>query len=249
MITVSRYLSAVQGNIARVRRYKLGGDGTGGNCDCIGLIIGAVRLTGDKWPWIHGSNHTARYRVQALRRVDSAAELQLGALVFKAREPEDKGYALPSAYKGHADQRDYYHVGVVTCLSPLEIAHCTGVSGGIKRDSALGAWRYAGWLTLVNKEVDTMITYKTTAKMLAIRRGAGTSYDVVARIDNVGTRVAGGAPINGWVQVTYGDVTGYCMAEYLAAAGTEDNTQGMTAQEAMAALEQAVGALRSVLNI
>lgn len=39
---------------------------------------------------------------------------------------------------------DYYHVGVVTRLSPFEITHCTSVDGGIKRDTKLGKWGYAG---------------------------------------------------------------------------------------------------------
>lgn len=70
----------------------------------------------------------------------------LGNLVFKAREPGEDKYDLPSSYKNHPDQRDYYHVGVVTSIDPLVISHCTGVPGGIKKDNKLGAWHYTGKL-------------------------------------------------------------------------------------------------------
>ena len=36
--------------------YKQPGDGSNGVCDCIGLIIGALRRMGLKWTGIHGSN-------------------------------------------------------------------------------------------------------------------------------------------------------------------------------------------------
>jgi len=43
-ITAAQFLSAIQQNVQRVKEYSLGCDGSGGKCDCIGLIIGALRL-------------------------------------------------------------------------------------------------------------------------------------------------------------------------------------------------------------
>lgn len=56
MIPLSKFLSCVRENAARVREYESGGDGSNGKCDCIGLIIGALALAGFRWPGIHGSN-------------------------------------------------------------------------------------------------------------------------------------------------------------------------------------------------
>ena len=46
--------------------YKQPGDGSNGVCDCIGLIIGAIRRMSLKWKGIHGSNYGARYETNNL---------------------------------------------------------------------------------------------------------------------------------------------------------------------------------------
>lgn len=144
----SPFMTAIFENIARVKEYQLGCDGTDGECDCIGLIIGAVRLMGETWTGTHGSNYAARYHMAGFGPVTSAGALAVGNIVFKARRPVEAKYALPARYSNHPDQNDYYHVGVVTSIDPLEITHCTGVPGGIKRDTTLGAWKYYGELIL-----------------------------------------------------------------------------------------------------
>ena len=144
--------------------YRLGGDGSDGTCDCIGLIIGAIRRSGGSWTGIHGSNYAARYEMRELLPVTDAGELCLGDVVYKARTPGQAGYALPERYKNDPDQRDYYHVGVVTAVEPLEITHCTGP--GIVRDTKLGKWTYRGRLEKVDydgtsQEVGTMVQTAT----------------------------------------------------------------------------------------
>lgn len=64
MISFNTFLDCVQKNINRVNEYRLGMDGRNGQCDCIGLIIGAVRLAGEEWKWTHGSNYSARHRTR-----------------------------------------------------------------------------------------------------------------------------------------------------------------------------------------
>lgn len=151
MISLNDFLSCVQKNAARITHYESAGDGSGnGGCDCIGLIIGALRLAGFRWPGVHGSNWTARNAMYSLNYINGASDCFLGEIVFKAREPGESGYNLPSAYDNSPDRRDYYHVGVVTNVNPLCITHCTGVEGGIKTDSTLGKWRWGGRLKYVN---------------------------------------------------------------------------------------------------
>lgn len=142
------FVAAVLENARRVNEYKLGWDGTDGKCDCIGLIIGAVRLMGKEWNCIHGSNYTARNKTAKLAPLTGADVLTLGSIVYKARGPQESSYALPLHYNGHPDRNDYYHVGVVTNINPLEITHCTSTPGGIKRDNTLGNWKYYGELII-----------------------------------------------------------------------------------------------------
>ena len=130
--------------------YRLGGSATDGTCDCIGLVIGALRRGGVSWPGTHGTNWAARRAVTGLRQVTSAAQLSPGELVFKSRAPGEAGYALPATYAGDADRRDYYHVGVVLRVSPLVIVHCTVPT--VKRDTRLGAWRHAASLSLLTED-------------------------------------------------------------------------------------------------
>ncbi len=96
--------------------YKLGGDGSRGKCDCIGLVIGALRRRGGRWSGIHGSNWAARHEVVGLRPANGS--MRRGDIVFKARKPSEAGYALPARYGTSKDQRDYYHAGVVYSTSP-----------------------------------------------------------------------------------------------------------------------------------
>lgn len=151
MVANERFLSCA-GEIAdEGPKYRLGGYGRDGTCDCIGLTIGAIRRAGGAWTGTHGSNYAARYEIADLHRV-SADELYPGMQLLKARDKGDSRWKLPSRYAGHADQRDYYHAGVVCSVSPLCIVHSTGTGlpSSIKRDSKLGAWLYGGRLKKVD---------------------------------------------------------------------------------------------------
>ena len=65
---VNKFLEKVQviKNLNPKRREP--GDGSDGYCDCIGLVIGAVRRMGLKWTGIHGSNWAARKEFVKLER-------------------------------------------------------------------------------------------------------------------------------------------------------------------------------------
>lgn len=152
MVPVSEFTAAIMRNADRVKKYVLGGDGSGGECDCVGLIIGAERLLGIKYSGIHGSNYFARHFTYDLHRVTKASQLVVGQVVYKARQPGSKGYDLPSRYDKDPDRLDYYHIGYVLSVSPLKIVHCS--AGGIHYDTKLRKWSYAGYI----KGVDYMGT-------------------------------------------------------------------------------------------
>ena len=145
-MTIDEFLTNVRRIQAADPRYRLGRDGSDGYCDCIGLVIGAIRRSGGQWRGIHGTNWTARNAMHDLNPLRGAGQLQRGELVFRAHEPGAKGYALPSRYASSADRRDYYHVGVVMQTNPLRILHCSG--GGVKADTSVTRWQFHGMLTM-----------------------------------------------------------------------------------------------------
>lgn len=150
MVPVSEFTAAIMRNAARVKKYVIGGDGSGGESDCVGLIIGAERMLGIKYSGIHGSNYFARNFTYDLHRVTKASQLVVGQVVYKAKEPGSSGYDLPRRYDNDPDRLDYYHIGYVLSVSPLKIVHCS--AGGIHYDTKLRKWNYAGFI----KGVDYM---------------------------------------------------------------------------------------------
>ena len=226
-MTNEQFLEGIQRNVDRIREYKLGMDGRNGQCDCIGLIIGAVRLMGGEWKGTHGSNYAARNEVKNFGEITSADALSVGDIVFKAKKPGQSGYALPSKYYGHHDQRDYYHVGVVTRTKPLEITHCTSVPTGIKVDNTLGQWQYMGKLKILaeGKEVVEEHKYRVAGGTLKMRTGPGINYKVIAYVPD--ESIVTGMGISGndeWISCRYGNAVGYCMARYLEMADDAEMT-------------------------
>lgn len=217
-MTNEQFLEGLNTNIKRVREYKLGMDGRNGQCDCIGLIIGAIRLSGGVWKGTHGSNYAARNEMRNFGEIITPAMLSVGNIVYKAKTPGQSGYALPATYDGHPDRRDYYHVGVVTKVEPLEITHCTSVSGGIKRDTTLGQWQYVGRLKKITEESDMgdMRTYKVIGGNLRMRSGPDVTSPVIVTIPNESTvKAAEIAGNDEWVFCSYAGRSGYCMKQYL----------------------------------
>lgn len=149
LVKLADFLTHLSSIAAESPSYRLGGDGSDGTCDCIGLIIGAIERAGGRWEGTHGSNWAARNVMASLTENPA---LKPGYLVFKARTTQESGYALPEKYASGDDLNDYYHVGVVTGVEPLQITHCTssGSVNGITVDTKIGAWRYGGPLALVD---------------------------------------------------------------------------------------------------
>lgn len=230
-ITRERFLEKVEEIAQSNPSYKEGRDGSDGTCDCIGLIIGAIRRAGGAWNGIHGSNYAARYEMRELLPVMDAGELNLGDAVYKARMPGEVGYALPERYKNDPDQRDYYHVGVVTAVEPLEITHCTGP--GIVRDTKLGKWTYRGRLEKVDYDgtevVETMVQ---TATVVAEKGDDVKMRSTPSQTDRLYWKVPVGdkvqvAYVEGeWAKVRHQGRTGYMMVEYLKMDAQEPPTSG-----------------------
>jgi hypothetical protein len=222
-MTIEQFLEKVQSIVNEHPTYRLGGDGSDGTCDCIGLVIGAIRRAGGGWTGTHGSNYAARFAVDGLFRQVDAADLDLGWLVFKALGPMDAGYDLPDKYRAGGaaytgDVMDYYHVGIVTGVEPLAITHCTKGGGvdGVTVDTRQGDWRYAGPCALVTYAADTdrdspegggtsMETRRATVisqdgNPVKLRSTPSTDKPYLAKVP-VGTPVEVMQDAQGWAQV------------------------------------------------
>lgn len=225
MITLNSFLEGIRANCSRITHYELGGDGTGGGCDCIGLIIGAVRLAGGNWTGTHGSNYAARNEMESFGVV---REWYLGEVVYKAREPGDAKYALPDRYKASGDLLDYYHVGVVTSVSPLIITHCTSVPGGIKEDNQPGAWKYGGKLKCVNYGGDVVdVLYEAQVVAVSGRtvnlRAKPTEQSTVLKSVPVGSTVEVLDDTDpNWTKIRYLYYDGWMMSKFLVPIEQED---------------------------
>lgn len=239
MISLNQFLDGVQKNIARVTHYQSAGDGSSdGGCDCIGLIIGAIRLAGGKWNGTHGSNWAARNAMNGILKVSSASQLAVGHVVYKAHEPGESGYNLPSAYCRSPDQRDYYHVGVVTSVSPLKISHVTkdssrGVDGNAT-DTTLGKWKYAGTLKYVDydsyiggdaemddQSMDALPIYQavitaSSGKTVRMRKEPSVNSKILYNVP-IGESVdVLGQYDDTWDRIEYKGIRGYMMRRFLA---------------------------------
>ena len=215
-ISLKTFLDCLAKNAARIKDYQLGHDGSDGLCDCVGYVIGALRLAGINYKGTHGSNYFARNCTADLHRVTSGSELELGDLVYKARAPGDSGWDLPDRYKDDPDQNDYCHIGVVTGVNPLVISHCS--TGGMHYDSSLGKWKYAGWCTYVTggKELTPpyIATVVTEKGALNIRSGPGTEYPKIGSAPK-GASVIVKTHRDTWDFIEYEKTQGYVSNQYL----------------------------------
>lgn len=229
IISLEAFLAQLDAIAASSPSYRLGGDGSDGTCDCIGLIIGALRRAGGSWTGIHGSNYAARHETTALQPIASASRLSVGQVVYKAHAPGVSGYALPSRYAAHLDQLDYYHAGVVRSTSPLEIIHCT--SPGIVRDSKLGKWSHHGWLTSISSQGGTPMPLITTTATVCAASGSTVNLrtspngPLLDRIP-VGAAVTVTEQASGWSRITCNGLSGWMKDEYLSTAS--DATMTLT---------------------
>lgn len=206
------------------------GDGSDGYCDCIGLVIGAVRRMGLKWTGIHGSNWAARKEFVELKKINSVSDLSEGDVVLKGRPKSNANWSLPSRYRQggkyyNGDLTDYYHAGVVTKISPLNITH---MSSKMMVDTKLGKWNYHGILKVLSKEdkgseiIDKLTP--TSGCLAAVVAPSGSTVNM-RKIPNIRGSLITRVPIRTivtvlepgeeWAKIEYGRNIGYMMAKYL----------------------------------
>jgi hypothetical protein len=113
MIMILLFIEKALAIAATFPKYKLGCSGDNGFCDCIGLIIGALKRAGVKWKGIHGSNYAARYRLKGkIKRITSVKDLKVGDLVFKAVSTIDLDEKVNQAVTDLQTSEMYFNIAV-----------------------------------------------------------------------------------------------------------------------------------------
>lgn len=217
------------------------GDGSNGYCDCIGLIIGAIRRMGLKWTGIHGSNWAARKEILNLKPIKSQSELQPGDIVLKAVPYGHRNWDLPGRYrKGgkyyNGDLNDYYHAGVVYSVNPFQIRHMSSKMTIDTKVNTYYPWNYYGQsrhLKELAKQIkpepepapDTPSTGSIAAVLVAesgrtvnLRRTPSLRGALLKQVP-LGTVVQITSPGEEWCAVKWDKYSGYMMAKFLDVVG------------------------------
>lgn len=200
--------------------YRTGGSGKDGTCDCIGLIMGAL---GGKYD-LHSSNYFARYQMRMLDSLVDESQLHIGSIVYKSRRDTanlNERYQAGGRYD-NGDLLDYYHVGVVTAIEPVEITHCTssGNIDGIAYDTSIKPWSHFGDLLDVTldegNEVGGMLYTVTSVngKPVNLRMRPDKSSLKIGEIP-VGEDVTVTEEADGWCKIRWNGLSGYMMREFL----------------------------------
>ena len=245
-VSVERFLAEALAIESDRPRYRIGGSGKDGTCDCIGLIIGAIRRAGETYSGLHGSNWAARHELRSGPvSIVSARQLEAGMVVFKARDVFDDDYDLPRRYDKDPDQNDYYHVGLVVNTEPLEILHCTtgGAVNGCVRTTRLRGWTHCGWMAQVDENgeqegsMKEMTVTARTGATVNLRKEPSRSGAFLGRVP-VGATVKVAGIADGWASISWEGRSGYMMAEYLRAEDGGEVSVTITRDMAEALREQ-----------
>lgn len=221
-ISAQAYVDGVLSIYDEKPSYKLGHDGSDGECDCIGMCRGGLKRGGATGvTGMSGTNYAARFTIQELAPIKKEA-LRLGDVVLKSRSADDPDMPLPDRYRpGGADytgdETNYTHIGTVTREDPLQITHMTSPTA--KQDSKIGNWAYMGKLPWVDEEAPqpdpvTAVVYSENGKPVKIRAKPSTSCRLYWEVPS-GTVVIVDEAGDDWSKVSYGNVTGWMMSRFL----------------------------------
>ena len=232
MIDAADFAAGVKQIAARRPRYRTGGTGKDGTCDCIGLIMGAMYALGHARYALHSTNYFARYQMAGLGKARKK-ELYIGQLLFRARKSTEK---LDERYRPGGryytgDMLDYYHVAVVTGTKPLRIIECTAYDGvnGIVESDEFSNWQYAGRLRGVEygneeEQGETDMAQEDKSLTVLYRARVATQEDPLMLRETPGGRKTAQLPRGAivdvlsegeWAHVRSGDLAGYASAKYL----------------------------------
>lgn len=216
--------------------YVTPGSNDSRGIDCSGAFVYAYRLYG--YSIYHGSNRIIRKYCHDVFEVSSVSQLRVGMAIFKSRTSLDRlssDYKPGGRYYDPSLPYDYYHVGLVTSVSPLQIINATPPKARV--DTTLKGWCCAGYLNEVNYSGDTpgpdpdpgpgpnpdpgpvdpviAYVYAPTGKTVNLRSKPSTGSVVLVRVPIGETVTVLDYTNEEWAQVRYQKTTGYMMREFL----------------------------------
>jgi hypothetical protein len=225
MITVAQIVSAFREIIGWP--YATPGSNDSKGIDCSGAFVYAYEK--HKLTIYHGSNRIVRVHCRDVKRLNSTAQLTPGMAIFKSRA--DTGNLKPEykpggKYYNPNLPEDFYHMGLVASVKPLEIINATPPAARV--DSRLSDWSHAGYLKAVSYDApgpdpgpepvpQTAVTTAPSGSTVNLRRSPSKDSVVLKRVP-LGEKVSVLGDVDGtWWKVRYDNATGYMMREFLKA--------------------------------
>lgn len=212
------------------------GSASKGCVDCSGALVYVFRKYGHSI--YHGSNRIARVEVDELLPISQAKP---GMVAFKARNPGNAKYALPSAYKSggknyNGDLRDFYHVGVVGQNG--KVLNAQSSSTGFV-ESPIKTWICVGYLkqvnygdiredNMTNDSIDILYTAEVIAESgstVRMRSKPLKNAPIVANV-KVGTQANVLEATSDWCQIEVDGKHGYMMSKFLNKLGSVQESEG-----------------------
>ena len=225
-ISAGKYVEGVLSIYEEQPKYRTGGDGSDGTCDCIGMGRGGLKRGGaEDVKGMGGTNYAARHTIQGLQKIKKESQLRVGDVVLKVRDKDDESMPLPDQYrKGGTDyskewgETNFTHYGTVTGVNPLRITHMTSPTAKIDKD--LGKWCYFGKLPWVRyeEEEDEPATWATvwaeSGKTVKMRAKPSTLCRLYWDVP-IGSEVVLTEPGDTWSGIIWAGQSGYMMTKYL----------------------------------
>lgn len=193
-----------------------------GGIDCSGAFVYAYRQFGQRI--YHGSNRIIRVYCRDVQAVNGLSGLRPGMAIFRSRKDTSRmkaEYRPGGRYYNPALPEDFYHVGLIASVSPLQIINATSPKARI--DTSLRRWTHAGYLKAVDyadeappaEETATAVVTAETGGSVNLRKAPDQKSPVLARVP-LGQTVTLLARVDEtWQQVRWQGREGYMMKMFL----------------------------------
>ena len=228
-ITPDRYVHGVLSIYEEQPKYRTGGDGSDGTCDCIGMGRGALKREGvTDVKGMNGTNYAARHTVKNLQALKKESQLMIGDVVFKTRDKDDKNMRLPDQYRKNGSDYDktwgetnFTHYGTVIQVNPIRICHMTSPTAKI--DESIKGWGYFGQLPWVSADADIPVerppaewatVWADSGKTVKMRQKPSTLCRIYWEVP-IGAEVVLVEPGETWSGIIWAGRSGYMMTKFL----------------------------------
>lgn len=231
-ISPEKFIEGVNSIYIEQPKYRIGGDGSDGTCDCIGMGRGALKREGvENVTGMNGTNYAARHTILDLQKIKKADQLRVGDVVLKTRDKDDASMPLPDQYrKGGNDysktwgETNFTHIGYVVSINPLKIMHMTSPTAKI--DTSLGKWSYFGRLPWIDydgqaEEGENVSEAKEWATVAADKGSTVKMRAKPSTLCRLYWEVPVGAQVllmnkgDTWSEIIYAGQSGYMMTKFL----------------------------------